>query len=112
MAKTTKERKVIRTEHPHIVRVQGVCGGLETVKGRRVPVWAIANYWRMGMRPEEIAEELSLPLSHVFDALSYYLDHQADIDRQIEEAKNFTARYCVDEKGIVHFDKSPKSSGI
>ncbi len=111
MAKATKERKVIRTEHPHIVKVDGVCGGLETVEGRRVPVWAIANYWRMGMKPEEIAEELSLPLSHVFDALSYYLDHQADIDRQIEEAKNFTARYFVDEKGIVHFDKSPKSAG-
>ena len=56
MAKATKERKVIRTEHPHIVMVQGVCGGLETVKGRRVPVWAIANYWRMGMKAEEIAE--------------------------------------------------------
>jgi uncharacterized protein (DUF433 family) len=101
MAKATKERKVIRTEHPHIVRVQGVCGGLETVKGRRVPVWAIANYWRMGMRPEEIAQELSLPLSHVFDALSYYLDHQADIDRQIEESQKLPEGFYVDEQGFV-----------
>jgi uncharacterized protein (DUF433 family) len=101
MAKTTKERKVIRTEHPHIVKVDGVCGGLEIVEGRRVPVWAIANYWRMGMKAEEIAEELSLPLSHVFDALSYYLDHQADIDRQIEESQKLPEGFYVDEQGFV-----------
>jgi uncharacterized protein (DUF433 family) len=101
MAKTTKERKVIRTEHPHIIRVQGVCGGLEIVEGRRVPVWAIANYWQMGMKAEEIAEELSLPLSHVFDALSYYLDHQADIDRQIEESQKLPEGFYVDERGFV-----------
>jgi uncharacterized protein (DUF433 family) len=42
MTKMTKERKVIRTEHPHIVRIEGVRGGKEIVEGSGVPVWAIA----------------------------------------------------------------------
>jgi uncharacterized protein (DUF433 family) len=101
MAKATKERKVIRTEHPHIVRIEGVRGGDEVVEGSSITVWVIANYWRMGMKAEEIAEELSLPLSHVFDALSYYLDHQADIDRQIEESQKLPEGFYVDEQGFV-----------
>jgi uncharacterized protein (DUF433 family) len=108
MMAETKERKIVRTEHPHIVRIEGVRGGDEVVEGSRITVWIIANYWLMGMSPEEIASELNLPLSHVFDALSYYLDHKGEIDQQIEEAKNFTKRYHVDERGIVHFDKKPQ----
>jgi len=52
MAKATKERKVIRTEHPHIVRIEGVRGGDEVVEGSSITVWVIANYWRMGMKAE------------------------------------------------------------
>ena len=101
MAKATKERKVVRTEHPHIVRIEGVRGGKEVVEGSGVPVWAIAFLWRTGTTPEEIAEEYRLPLAKVFDALSYYLDHQADIDRQIEESQKLPEGFYVDEQGIV-----------
>ncbi len=104
-----KERKVIRTEHPHIVKVEGVCGGREVVEGTRVTVWAIANYWKMGMKPEEIAEELSLGLAQVFDALSYYLDHQAEIERQIEEAQTLPEGFWVDEQSIVRWDATKAS---
>ncbi|MEZ8221632.1 Uncharacterized conserved protein, DUF433 family [Candidatus Fervidibacteria bacterium JGI MDM2 JNZ-1-D12] len=100
-----KERKIIRTEHPHIVKVEGVRGGDEIIEGSRMTVWMVANYWRTGMSPDEIAQEFGLPLSHVFDALSYYLDHQAEIDKQIEEAKSFTQRYCVDRQGVVHLNE-------
>ncbi|MCS7185651.1 MAG: DUF433 domain-containing protein [Armatimonadota bacterium] len=96
-----KERKVVRTEHPHIVKVEGVRGGDEVIEGSRMAVWMVANHWRMGMSPEEIAQEFQLPLSHVFDALSYYLDHQTEIDRQIEEAKSFPQHYNIDEQGFV-----------
>jgi uncharacterized protein (DUF433 family) len=44
----TKERKIVRTEHPHIVKVEGVCGGREVIVGTRIPVWLIANFWKMG----------------------------------------------------------------
>ncbi|EDX75632.1 hypothetical protein MC7420_6287 [Coleofasciculus chthonoplastes PCC 7420] len=41
--------------------------------------------WRIGVSPEEIPQRLThLGLSQVFDALSYYLDHQAEINEYIE----------------------------
>jgi uncharacterized protein (DUF433 family) len=99
----TKERKIIRTEHPHIVKVEGVCGGREVIVGTRIPVWLIANFWKMGMKPEEIAEEYELPLSQIFDALSYYLDHKDEIERQIEENRfppGFPEEWEQIEEGI------------
>ena len=42
--------------------------------------------WRLGKTPEEIPQSLPhLSLAQVFDALSYYSDHQAEIERHIEE---------------------------
>ncbi len=96
-----KERKVIRTEHPHIVKVEGVRGGKEIVEGTGVPVWAIAFLWRTGSKPEEIAEEYRLSLTQVFDALSYYLDHKDEIDKQIEESRTLPEGFFVDQSGIV-----------
>jgi uncharacterized protein (DUF433 family) len=99
----TKERKIVRTEHPHIVRIEGVRGGDEVVEGSCITVWIIANYWLMGMSPEEIASELNLPLSHVFDALSYYLDHKDEIERRIEENRfppGFPEEWEQIEEGI------------
>jgi uncharacterized protein (DUF433 family) len=99
----TKERKIIRTEHPHIVRIEGVRGGKEIVDGTGVPVWAIAFLWKTGSKPEEIAEEYSLSLSQVFDALSYYLDHKDEIERQIEENRfppGFPEEWEQIEEGI------------
>jgi uncharacterized protein (DUF433 family) len=41
--------------------------------------------WRIGVSPEEIPQRLPhLMLSQVFDALSYYLDHQVEINEYIE----------------------------
>ncbi len=97
----TKERKIVRTEHPHIVKVEGVRGGKEIVNGTGVPVWAIAFLWKTGSKPEEIAEEYGLTLNQVFDALSYYLDHQAEIDKQIEESQQLPEGFVVDEQSIV-----------
>ncbi len=46
---------------------------------------AIVELWRLGYAPDEIPRELPhLPLAAVFDALSYYSDHQEEINRHIE----------------------------
>lgn len=97
-----KERKVVRTEHPHIVRVEGIRGGDEVIGGSRMAVWMVANHWRMGMSPKEIAQEFQMPLSHVFDALSCHLDRQAEIDRHAEEAKSFSfPKPCYELQPVV-----------
>jgi uncharacterized protein (DUF433 family) len=39
---------------------------------------------RQGMTPEELAAEFHhLTLAQIHDALSYYYDHQGDVDRDI-----------------------------
>jgi hypothetical protein len=63
------------------------------------------------MKPEEIAEEYELPLSQIFDALSYYLDHKDEIERQIEETQNFPPGFWVDEHGVVRWDEMVEAEG-
>src|SRR5437588_9473797 len=55
----------------------------------RVTLDVLLQYWRLGMKPEEIARGLdTLTLADVHGALAYYLRHQAEMDtylRQREE---------------------------
>lgn len=76
---------ITKTEHPHIEKVEGILGGQPVIAGTRVPVYAIVDYWRMGIRPEEIASYYpQVTLAQIFDALSYYGDHQDEIHEYIE----------------------------
>jgi uncharacterized protein (DUF433 family) len=73
------------TDHCHIVRNDEILNSEPIIKGTRTPVRAIVEMWRIGVSPEEIPQRLThLGLSQVFDALSYYLDHQAEINECIE----------------------------
>ncbi len=73
---------ITKTEHPYIVRVKGVCGGRPVIKGTRIPVWLIAGWAKDSYSPEEIQQEIypQLSLAQIYDALSYYYDHQTEID--------------------------------
>lgn len=73
------------TEHLYIVRDEKILSGEPIVKGTRTPVRAIVETWRMGIAPEEIPDGLPhLTMAQVFDALSYYSDHQDEINAHIE----------------------------
>jgi len=51
-------------------------------------VRAIAEWWKFGASVDEILENLPcLSLSQVFDGLSYYQDHQDEIERFIKEKR-------------------------
>jgi uncharacterized protein (DUF433 family) len=44
------------------------------------------EYWRAGTPPEELLQAFPhLTLAQVFDALSYYQDHQLEINTLIEQ---------------------------
>ena len=76
----------IRTEHPHIVKVPGIAGGAPVIAGTRITVALIARLLRAGDEPAKIiASYPHLAPAAVYDAISYYLDHQPEIDRYIEE---------------------------
>lgn len=75
----------VATEHLYIVRNSAILSGEPIIKGTRTPVRAIVEMWRLGMPPEEIVQGLPhLNLAQVFDALSYFADHQDEILQHIE----------------------------
>jgi uncharacterized protein (DUF433 family) len=98
------------TEHPHIVQVLGVCGGKPTLKGTRISVQHIACLYKTGDTVEDILQTYPyLPAAAVYDAISYYLDHQAAIEQAIADNRidAVTKRYnlAMDERGVVSFSK-------
>lgn len=63
-----------------------ILGGEPIVEGTRTSVRAIVGLWRLGTMPEEIPTHLPhLTLAQVFDALSFYLEHQTEINQYIEQ---------------------------
>jgi len=76
---------VTATEHRYVAMDEDILGGEPIIKGTRTPVRAIVELWRQGIPPEEIPNHLPhLTLAQVFDALSYYSDHQEEINAYIE----------------------------
>ncbi|MBR8837743.1 MAG: DUF433 domain-containing protein [Stigonema ocellatum SAG 48.90 = DSM 106950] len=73
------------TEHHYIVKNDDILGGEPIIKGTRTPVRAIVETWRLGVAPEEITLGMPhLTLAQVFGALSYYSDHQSEINAYME----------------------------
>lgn len=72
------------TEHPYIERLPDILSGEPIIKGTHTPVRAIAEHWKFGDSPEEIARQLPhLWLAQIFDALSYYDDHRDELEHYI-----------------------------
>ncbi len=74
----------VRTEHPHIVRVPGVCGDATIIHGTRIPVWVLAGYARQRLSPTDLQQLYPhLSLAQIFDALSYWQDHPEEIEEAL-----------------------------
>jgi uncharacterized protein (DUF433 family) len=86
MAMDTKDKVAIPTDHPHVVRVAGVCGGEPIVDGLRVRVVNVVGYYRLHHSVDEILETLPfLTREQVLDALAYAKDHPDEIGRLMVE---------------------------
>lgn len=69
----------------HLVTDSELLDGEPIIRGTKTPVRAIVELWRLGMPPEEIPTHLPhITLAQVFAALSYYADHQSEINHYIE----------------------------
>jgi uncharacterized protein (DUF433 family) len=79
----THEKTARRTPYPHIVKIEGVCGGEAFIEGTRIAVRHIVGYYyKVGMSVEEILTEWDyLTPAQVFSALAYYHDNQEETDR-------------------------------
>lgn len=73
------------TQHRYVEMDAEILSGEPIIAGTRTPVRAIVEMWRQGLPPESIPNRLPhLTLAQVFDALSYYSDHQGEINAHIE----------------------------
>lgn len=65
----------------YVARNSSILSGEPTIAATRIPVRAIVGLWRLGIPPEEIPTQYpQLTLAQVFDALSFYLDNQDEVD--------------------------------
>jgi uncharacterized protein (DUF433 family) len=83
----------IKTEHPHILRFEGVCGGEPVIDGLRVTVRHVATLHERGETIQEISEALGLTEAQVFHALSYYADHRDEIRALMAQEEHAHARF-------------------
>ena len=69
----------------YVTRNPEILGGEPIIVGTRISVRTIVGLWRLGTSPEAIPTQFpQLTLAQVFDALSFYLDNQSEINQYIE----------------------------
>ncbi|MGC8643553.1 MAG: DUF433 domain-containing protein [Isosphaeraceae bacterium] len=83
----------VSTEHPHITRLEGVCGGEPVVDGLRVTFRHVATLHVRGETIPEISSALGLTEAQVFHALSYYFDHCDEITAMMAEEEQAHAEF-------------------
>jgi uncharacterized protein (DUF433 family) len=82
---------VTATEHPHVVRDRRIGHSEPIIAGTGVRVRTLVEYWRAGTPPEELLQAFPhVTLAQVFDALSYYHDHQEEINEFMHTTERLT----------------------
>lgn len=80
-------RAIERTEHPHVVKVEGVASGEPIILGTRMMVRTIVEQYQLGHSIEDILWDFPrLSSAQVHDALAYYHDHRQEMDLLLEQA--------------------------
>lgn len=95
-------------QHAYIEVLDRPGGPSAVISGTRVAVRDIVGYLRIGETPESLIEHIlpHLTLAQVYDALSYYNDHQSEIDQEIglntEERARQVLHDALGEAGYRH----------
>ena len=101
-------RQQLEPQHAYIEIVDKLAGPQAMMRGTRIPVSIIIGYLRAGETPESLVKNIlpHLTLAQVYDAQSYYYDHQNEIDRELlentEEHGRAVLRERLGEEGYRH----------
>ena len=69
-----------------IVQTPEVCGGRPRIAGTGVTVRRIVGWYKLGLNPEEIVQEMPhLTLAQVYAALAYYHANREEIEQDMAE---------------------------
>ena len=80
-------KPIERTDHPHIVKVQGVASGEPIILNTRLMVRTIVEQYQLGSTIEDILWDFpQLSSAQVHDALAYYHDHKQEMDTLLNQA--------------------------
>lgn len=85
---------VTPTDVKHIVRDPTTYGGKPCIEDHRISVHDVVVWSRQGRSPDAIARDFHLTRAQVHAALSYYYDHQDEIDREIAEEQTEIATHA------------------
>jgi uncharacterized protein (DUF433 family) len=80
-------RSQLTLPHPHVEIVDRYGGPQPMIKDTRVAVSDVIGYLRLGETPESLVHNIlpQLSLAQVYAALSYYHDHQDEIEQILRE---------------------------
>lgn len=89
-----------------ITRIPGVCGGKACIAGHRVRVLDIVSWHEHhGMTADEIVSHIpTITVADVHNALAYYYDHVAEIQREMREEAEL-------ERGVRRSSPSSQAPG-
>jgi uncharacterized protein (DUF433 family) len=99
--------------HPHIEVIQRPGGQSAVIKDTRTSVANIVGYTRIGETPETLVQNVlpHLTLAQIHDALSYYYDHQSEIDAELAENSvehgSTYLRERLGDTGYAHISRPP-----
>ena len=93
-------RQELGPGHAYIHIVDKMTGPQVMIKDTRIPVSIIIGYLRVGETPESLVEKIlpHLTLAQIYDALSYYYDHQAEIEQELAENSEIYGRNYLREQ--------------
>ena len=85
---------VTKTLDDHIKVAKGIADGNPRIAGHRITVQNVVIWHELlGLSADEIAAEYELTLADVYAALAYYYDHQAEIDKSIEDSESIVKTF-------------------
>ena len=91
-----KKMQIVQTSHPHVVCIEGICGGRPIIKKTRMSVSTLVHYYQNGLNTDEILDAFHfLTPAQVHDALSYYYDNHQHIDKEIALSQD--EEYWIDK---------------
>lgn len=78
-------------KHPYVEINPKICNGSPVIKGTRIRIVDVAiEYEYLNQTPDEIiSAHPHLRLEQIHDALSYYYENRAQLDKKIQEDKQF-----------------------
>jgi uncharacterized protein (DUF433 family) len=90
-----------KVEHPYVLVNPKISGGSPVVAGTRVRIVDIAvEYEYLNCSPDEIVTaHPQLKLEQVHDALSFYYENRAELDKKIKDDKQFIEKLRQTQKG-------------